>query len=177
MNRKEFETLKIGDYVSPLRGENKGKLCIVKYIWDVTDRTGYREILLGANFIDPELSNNKDYCYDLFISYKAFKKEEENSLRDEIIRRRSEPPKGDGGWSEAPQGDIDLIDRSSTLIGIGDMMAVNKEFYIPSMCGEGSASWSADSFTDDEMKVIERFVKQLKEHSNGSYVKIRTLKG
>lgn len=76
MTRKEYESLKIGDYVSPLFGKNKGKLCVVKYIWDVTDSTGYREILLGANFIDPELSNNKDWVNDLFISYKAFKREE-----------------------------------------------------------------------------------------------------
>ena len=75
MNKKEYETLKVGDYVSPLRGKNKGKLCIVKELWDVTDSDGYREILIGAVFIDPELSNNKDWVLDLFISYKAFKKE------------------------------------------------------------------------------------------------------
>ncbi|MDF2800188.1 MAG: hypothetical protein K0S61_91 [Anaerocolumna sp.] len=75
MKLKEFETLKSGNHVSPLFGKNKGKTCIVREIWDVTDSDGYREILIGASFIDPELGNNKDWVNDLFISYKAFRKE------------------------------------------------------------------------------------------------------
>jgi hypothetical protein len=108
MKKKEYESLKIGDYVSPLFGKNKGKLCLVTYIWDVTDSDGYREILLGANFIDPELSNNKDYVNDLFISYKAFKKEEPPMKKEnteieektkELIKLYPEEVEGGSRWS------------------------------------------------------------------------------
>lgn len=75
MELKEFETLKFGDIVSPLFGKNKGKKCVVKFIWDITDANNYREIYIGADFIDPELSNNLENVNDLFISYKAFKRE------------------------------------------------------------------------------------------------------
>ena len=73
MTIKEYECLKIGDHVSPLFGKNKGKICVVKYLWDITDSDKHREILIGANFIDPNISNNLEHAYDLFISYKAFK--------------------------------------------------------------------------------------------------------
>ena len=77
MNLKTYETLKIGDIVSPNRGKDKGQKCIVKHIWDVTDSDGYREILISANFIDETLSTRpagRDDLHDIFVSYRSLTK-------------------------------------------------------------------------------------------------------
>lgn len=77
MTMKEYETLKIGDIVSPVHGKNKGQKAVVVSIWDVTDQhewcKGYREILISANFVDKALRVNDINC-DIDISYKKLHK-------------------------------------------------------------------------------------------------------
>ena len=84
MNFKTYKTLKIGDIVAPNRGKNKGKKCIVKNIWDVTDSDGYREILISANFLDRSLRTKpegRDDLSDIFVSYKSLMKIEVKPIR------------------------------------------------------------------------------------------------
>ena len=77
MNLKTYETLKIEDVVTPNRGKDKGKKCVVKDIWDVTDSDGYREILISANFLDESLATRppgRDDLHDIFVSYRSLTK-------------------------------------------------------------------------------------------------------
>ena len=65
MNLATYETLKIGDIVSPNRGKNKGEKCIVKDIWG---------IMVCANFLNTNL-RVKGKCWDVFVSYRGLTKE------------------------------------------------------------------------------------------------------
>jgi len=76
MTKKEFETLKVGNIVSPLFGKYKGELCVVDFIWDGHNYdNNYRECLIAANYINTSISIKKsENATDLFISYRAFKR-------------------------------------------------------------------------------------------------------
>lgn len=72
MTIKEFETLKVGYFVSPTRGRNKGHVARVSYIHDVTDSDGYREIIVFANYLDPTLHTK--YKEDIMCSYRSLRR-------------------------------------------------------------------------------------------------------
>lgn len=73
MTMKEYETLKVGDLVTQVKGRNKGKHAKVINIWDLTDSDGYREILIDAVYLDPELHNPNHYC-DIDCNYRQLRR-------------------------------------------------------------------------------------------------------
>ena len=82
MSNKEFEALKIGDVVAQKRGKNKGRLAIVKHIWESSIKVdGYRETLIACTYLDLSLPNPDrkwsswffDFC-DFECSHRNLKK-------------------------------------------------------------------------------------------------------
>lgn len=71
MTIKEFESLKNGDLVTQIKGKHKGELAKVAFIWDVTDSNGYREILIFAKYLNPEI--HKPGQCDFNCNYRFLK--------------------------------------------------------------------------------------------------------
>lgn len=46
-------------------------------------------------------------------------------------------------------------------------MNKTKVFYVMEWGNGEGAEWSTDNFNEEELKVVERFLKELEEHSNG----------
>jgi hypothetical protein len=48
--------------------------------------------------------------------------------------------------------------------------SANKLFYIGLMFGEDGICWPTDSFTDKELEIVERFLKEFNEHAEGKSI-------
>lgn len=56
MSKREFDTLKVGDLVTPKRGKNKGMHAVVTHIWESGIKVdGYRENRITCVYLDPPL--------------------------------------------------------------------------------------------------------------------------
>lgn len=73
MTMKEFETLKVGDLVTQVKGKNKGQPAKVINIWDTVFPDGFREIFIDAIYLNPELHNPDHYC-DIDCNYRQLKR-------------------------------------------------------------------------------------------------------
>lgn len=69
---KEFESLKVGDLVTQVKGKYKGEPAKVDFIWDLTDSNGYREILIFAKYLNPKI--HKPGQCDFDCNYRFLKK-------------------------------------------------------------------------------------------------------